>query len=126
LSANRELATTLKITLKFILNPMTNFEIIKTERGNQKLVCNGFLYIKRNLKNKKEMWYCEKRNCKGSLQVENEMPFVQQQHNHPADLNGCNAKLVLNKIYQRALDTSEKSKDIINSFLISLEDEICT
>lgn len=84
----------------------------------QKLIFNGYVYIKDRDANERTYWCCEKRGrCNGrmitSMQDESVKKYPST-HNHPPDLSSVEAARVIEEIKSSATLTDETTSSVIN------------
>jgi len=94
-------------------------EFVKSERGRDHLVHDGYRYIMHRKGDAKNVWYCVKQReekCCGRLYTaNNEVLQVNDNHNHAPDIAKIHALEIKSKIKVAAQTTSEHPQVILAS-----------
>lgn len=99
-----------------------DFEYIKGQRGNDVLVFEGFLYNKDKQRQEGIRWRCQNRSCKGSLIITNSNLIINSVvHNHSNEVLKIEKLTILDKIKNRALETTESSSSIVVRAIRTIE-----
>jgi hypothetical protein len=92
--------------------------ITKSIRGREKIVFDGYSYNYKECSGEKMHWRCNQRNCLAVLHTSLQYILISLTvHNHERQQNKLNARNLIEKVKQRALETSESSRDVVINIL---------
>ncbi|KAG0440365.1 hypothetical protein DMUE_1801 [Dictyocoela muelleri] len=93
--------------------------IIKSKKGQKKLLHEGFAYTKHKISNNTTYWRCGNRKCKGFIMTKSENSVViSNEHDiHEKDYDKTEAHYIKHLIKERAINANEKPRDIIDAEL---------
>lgn len=93
---------------------MANIEILKSQRGKDVLIHDGFIYNSDGqTKENTQRWRCRSRACRGALWIEGDSIVKVKVHNHLVNEEEVGKLRILAKISDKATQTREASLDII-------------
>ena len=102
-------------------------EIIRSNKGKEKICFQGHMYTKQIVRSTIIRWRCVKRTsfCKGSMTTSLDMtdPQPANDHNHATDYAAIAATKSLNKMKVKAAETEDKPSQIYSSNLVELPAE---
>jgi hypothetical protein len=98
-------------------------QFLKSQRGNQQLIYNGFIFRRERISPNKTFWKCvenyKRQNgrelrCKGRCQTSNdEVIYHSDNHNHVPNTTEMKVKRIQHEIKQRAVEVSETPQQIL-------------
>lgn len=105
-------------------------EIIKTNRGSDKLCLDGYMYVKKRTYNNWIRWQCTQQRssgCKGGLTTDDSYanPRSQVNHNHPADRTGVEVIRLRTTMKAQAKNSSISPGQLLNQALLQSTAEVC-
>ena len=108
-------------------------EFVKSETGGEKLVYEGYLYVKqKNLANNVVSYECDKRrnkgNCKAKVKVDSQRNIVvgrMHEHTHGPDAAKIEAVRTLQNMKIKAVSTEETAQQIIGEASSQVTEEVC-
>ncbi|KAG0441209.1 hypothetical protein DMUE_1223 [Dictyocoela muelleri] len=93
---------------------MNEFMFIKSQRNNDILIHNNYMYNKIEELQNKIVWRCQKRTCCGRVESYLDKTFkIIREHNHHCDLSKARKAINMHKIKEMVWLTVEMSRDII-------------
>ncbi|XP_068215859.1 uncharacterized protein [Palaemon carinicauda] len=103
-------------------------EVIKSQKGEDLLSYDGFLYRKNTKNNTSQNWRCVMKDCRGTLKTApnfQEMCEVKigQGHNHAPDPARQNVRMDLGKMNEQASNFSALPRRVIAAVVQELDDE---
>ncbi|XP_071747499.1 uncharacterized protein [Lepeophtheirus salmonis] len=106
-------------------------ELINSSRGGQKLIFEGFIYVKqKNLANEIISYECQMRRnfreCKAKIHISGNNHIVRRinEHTHAPDIGKANALKVRNSIKRRTEDTGESAQQILSQELFGISEDV--
>ena len=110
------LSDSLILAFSLTLNPHMDF--ITSQRGQDKLCLEGYVYVKhKELLSSVTSYYCERRqhkNCKASVKIcEDEVVGQLHEHNHASDIHRQDVLSLCNEIKEKSTSMQETSQKII-------------
>lgn len=103
-------------------------ESVTSQRGQRKLMLEGYLYCKEKDLSGKTIWKCDrwkKLNCHARIHVkENKVLKRVNSHNHAADAARCEALKVTAEIKSKAVNTRCDSEQIIGEALANITEAV--
>lgn len=102
---------------------MSNFEIFKSQRNKDVLFWKGFVYNEDGmLLDGAQRFRCRDRKCKGKVSFfkANRTLIEVSSHNHSNESTKSQVEISRKKIKTRAIETSERPKDIVAKEIITL------
>lgn len=102
-------------------------DLVKSTRGNPKIIVHGYLLVKDKNVNEKYYWCCEYRkkyNCNGRavtiLEGQEHVLNNVQEHNHAPEASRANVIKTLNTIKETASLTHDKPAQIIQNAIVNM------
>ncbi|KAG0428328.1 hypothetical protein DMUE_5831, partial [Dictyocoela muelleri] len=96
---------------------------IKSQRGNDLIILNNFIYNFEKYKDNISQYRCQNRQCRARLEYYADKTFkIKKEHSHPPNEQKCIKLIIMSKIANRAKETNEKSCDIITKFTNKIDD----
>ncbi|KAG0435680.1 hypothetical protein DMUE_4599, partial [Dictyocoela muelleri] len=92
-------------------------KIIKSQRNGKLLLFEGYAYNMHKDINEITTWRCRNRKCPGRIIVSQNSHKLKNMHNHDSDFEKNEALFLKYNVVRRALKTSERSRDILNSVI---------
>ena len=96
---------------------MSVYSFIKSQRGRDKVLSNGYIYTFRKETPNGTQYRCATRKCPGSIRIMFERCFEICIHNHPPSFEDTTIAQIKHDIKTRALETKERPSDIINKIV---------
>ena len=88
-------------------------EIVKTQQGKPKLKHEGYLYCLLRGKDGLKTWSCDKRQCKAIATTFEDNVFTTREHLHQPDMKHSEQLQVLEKIKEKAANSTEQPRKIV-------------
>jgi hypothetical protein len=104
--------------------PMKNFEIFTSKRKGQKMGHEGYCYSLRRNEGVTMLWRCTYRKCGGSARTTEDEISLLLPHNHDPNFSQTKSDILKSKILERAKETKETAKNIINKFLVGSNQQL--
>lgn len=102
-------------------------EFLKSQRNADLLIYDNFIYNKdtTSSNNGTTRWRCRVRSCKGAIftNANNELSGVAIDHNHQQSAITAEKIRIINGIKKRAIETTERSHDILAREIVTLNDD---
>ena len=104
-------------------------EVIKSQKGNDLVSFEGFLYRKNTTNQTTQNWRCVIKDCRGTLKTvlnykENCEVKLGQEHNHAPDPARQSVRIALTEMNEEASNSSAPPRRVIASVVQELEDEV--
>jgi hypothetical protein len=103
-------------------------EFIKSEKNQDLLVHNGFIFRKERISASKAIWRCiehSKSKCRGRCHTEDgEVIIHNDKHNHVPDAADLNARRIIQNIKDTAINTQLATNNIIAQSSIGVSQAI--
>ena len=96
---------------------MGDYNIIKSQRGRDKIVSNGFIYTFKKETTCGTDYRCSKRTCPGNIRIMNSKLYSIRNHNHNPCFEEAGVAIIQDGVKARAIGTTEKPMDIITRFV---------
>lgn len=103
---------------------MNNISYIKSERGKDKLILKGYIYVLEKQGFNKLIWKCEnyqKIKCKGRLHVCNDEIIKEFKHNHVPDCAKVEVWKTINELKEKAIERPDlKTRAVLGTISTSV------
>jgi hypothetical protein len=113
------------LLIKFTPSILNGKKIIKSTRGKDKLIYEGYIYNLVRRETSFTIWRCNKKSqrCLGRIKWEENLePVIIKEHNHERNVAEANSEIVKSVMRERAIETFEQPCQILNS-ITALQDD---
>ena len=100
-------------------------EVVSTQRGKPKILYEGYEYVQSNTNITTLNWRCTKKRCNGSIATahtfrEDRQVHVKNDHSHPPAPELMEAKVVEERVLQRAMSTDMPPRRVISEEVVGV------